>query len=113
MEINTSDAAKVFDGATEKAARRSKSFIQGRSAYTTLSVDVDDTAQSVILTTQDEEGAEILNAGISTIYLCEEGGTPDTDSYELRTGERIFLNGTIEAICDTGESTTMKVLRVR
>jgi hypothetical protein len=106
----------VLDNELEKSADRAKSFIQARFVSDTAKVSVTDSAQTVVLTTQDEAAAELLNAGEvgdPTIYFCEEGETPDTDSYELRTGERIFLNGSIEVVCDSGKSATLKILKVK
>lgn len=103
----------VLDNNSEKVADRAKSFIQARFVFNTAKIDVTDSEQTVVLTTQDEAAAEVFNSGESIVYFCEEGGTPDTDSYELRAGERIFLNGSIEVICNTAETSTLKILRVK
>lgn len=72
-------------------------------------VSVSDSEESISLTK-----AEILNSGSKTIYICEDGNTPDTDSYPLYPGERMgLLTGDYKAVCDTGETSTLRIVEFK
>jgi hypothetical protein len=106
--IKPSDLNDTFD---EVADRTNKKLGKIYDNFEQEQLDVTDTSSSVSYS-QQHENHIIKNVGSSIAYFNLDA-TATTDSFKINPSETVLFNGNVtavHAICDTGETTELRII---